>query len=116
MTILLRMVGVLVLGFAAMGVIAWGWGFWLAWAMYIGEEHGPTWRWTTIGVMGILNLAAGVLLFRLHDRLTRTLDFRLGGRAPKDRVFCRRCSTPAPPDQVLCAVCGSTQFTMSRRN
>jgi hypothetical protein len=113
MTILLRMVGVLVLGFFAMGLIAWGWGFWLAWAMYIGEEHGPTWRWVAVVAMATVNVAAAVLLYRLHDRLARNLDFRLGRRAPRDRLFCRRCGTPAPADQVLCAVCGGTQFGLS---
>jgi hypothetical protein len=44
MAVLLRMVGVLLIGFAAMGVLAWGWGWWLAWAMNVGSEYGPTWR------------------------------------------------------------------------
>ena len=114
MTMLLRMMGVLLLGFAAMALIAWGWTWWLAWAMEIGEEHGPSWRWAAVTAMATINLAAAVLLYRLHDRITSRLDYRLGRRAPRDRLFCRRCGAPAPADQVLCAICGGTQFGLSR--
>ena len=114
MTILLRMVGVLVLGFAAMGLVAWGWSIWLAWAMYVGEVHGSTWQWIAVGTMGAVNVAIAAVIYRLHDRLTSRLDYRLGRRAPRDRLFCRRCGSPAPADQVLCAICGGTQFGLSR--
>ena len=114
MTILLRMLGVLLLGFTAMGIVGWGWTWWLAWAMYVGEVHGSVWRGVAIAAMASLNLAAAVLIYRLHDRLTRNLDYRLGGRAPQDRLFCCRCGAPAPADQNLCAICGGTQFGLSR--
>ena len=114
MILLLRMMGVLLLGFSAMALIAWGWIGWLAWAMEIGEQHGPSWRWAAVVVMATLNLAAAVLLYRLHDHFTSRLDYRLGRRAPRDRLFCRRCGTPAPADQVLCAICGGTQFALTR--
>ena len=114
MIMLLRMVGVLVLGFGAMGLIAWGWVGWLGWAMLIGEEHGPTWRWVAVSVMAAINLWAAILLYRLHDRITSRLDYRLGRNVPRDRLFCRRCGAPAPADQVLCAICGGTQFGLAR--
>lgn len=114
MSILLRMVGLLLLGFLAMGSIAWGWGWWLAWAMNVGEEHGPTWRAVAIAGMALLNLVAAIGLYRLHDRLASRMDYRVGGRAPRDRLFCQRCGSPAPADQVVCAVCGGTRFGLAR--
>ena len=114
MTILLRMVGVLLLGFIAMGLVAWGWTAWLGWAMYVGEEHGPTWRGVAMAACAASTVIGAVLVYRLHDRLARRLDYRLGTRAPRDRLFCRRCGTPAPADQVLCSVCGGTQFGLAR--
>ena len=114
MTILLRMAGLLLLGFLALGSIAWGWGWWLAWAMNVGEEHGPTWRGVAIGAMAILNVAAAFGLYKLQDRISSRMDYRLGRRAPPDRLFCQRCGAPSPPDQVACIICGGTRFGITK--
>lgn len=114
MVVLLRMVGVLLLGCAAMGALAWGWGWWLGWAINVGEEHGPTWQWVVVGTTAVFNVLVAAWLFRLQDRLARQMDYRMGRSAPRDRLFCQRYDTPASADQVLCAVCRGTRFVFSR--
>jgi hypothetical protein len=110
MFMLLRMVGVMLIGFAAMAIVAWGWGWWLAWAMYVGEEYGPNWRIVALVSMAALNVAAGWGLFRLQDRLARKMDFRMGPRAPRDRLFCQRCGAAAEASAAACSVCGAARF------
>jgi len=114
MLLLLRVVGIMLVGFAAMAIVAWGWGWWLAWAMNVGEEHGPVWRGVAIVAMALLNVGLAVLLFRWQARMSRWMDFGTGRRAPADRLYCQRCGESQPLSAMVCAVCGGTRLGVSR--
>jgi len=114
MIVLLRMIAVLLIGFTAMAVLAWGWVWWLPYAMQVGDQHGPIWRSVAFAGMGAVSIAIAWALYGANDRLTRLLDFRIHGRGVRDRLFCQRCGTPAPAGHVLCAVCGGTRFGLTR--
>ena len=109
----LRNLGLGFIGLMAMVVIYWGWGWWLAWAMNVGEEHGPEWRWVALAGGLVATVAAGWALFRLQDRASQPFDYRMGRRAPEDRLYCQRCGAEVPRSAPVCGTCGGTRFALN---
>ncbi|HET7767912.1 MAG TPA: hypothetical protein VFN74_03990 [Chloroflexota bacterium] len=104
----LRIVGVGLIGLLAMVVLYWGWAWWLAWAMQAGEEYGPEWRGVAMGAGLVVTIAAGWAIYRLQDRVARRFDYRMGGRAPEDRIYCQRCGAEVARSAPVCGACGGT--------
>ena len=111
----LRTLGLGFIGLMAMVIIYWGWGWWLAWAVNVGEEHGTEWRWVALGGGLVVTIVAGWALLRLQDRATQSFDYRTGPKAPEDRLYCQRCGAGVPRAAVVCEQCGGTRFGLQRR-
>lgn len=114
MIALLRNLGLGLIGLLAMVVIHWGWVWWLAWAMNVGEEHGPEWRGVAMAGGLAATIAVGWALFRLQDRMSRPFDYRMVQRAPEDRLYCQRCGAELARAAVVCGECGGTRIGLRR--
>ena len=102
--------GVFLIGFTGLSVLAWGWIAWLPAAMQVGEDFGPGWRWVAFAAGGAATLAVASGFWRVQDTLSRRLD---PNRAPGDSVaadlFCRTCGLfkPARLSADRCPSCGT---------
>ncbi|MGH2355820.1 MAG: hypothetical protein ACRDJN_29780 [Chloroflexota bacterium] len=109
---LLKVVGTLLIGFAGVAILAWGWVIWLPAALAIGEEYGLLWRGVALAVLGLLSVAIAWGLWKLQDWLARGLDHR--DPSLRDQFYCQRCGRAAASTAVACADCGGTRFGLTR--
>ena len=91
---MLKVLGTFLLGFAALAVLGWGWIVWLPLAVRLGTGRDPLWQLGAFVGLLAVEVAVAAGLWRLHDALTRRLDFR--GPALPDRRYCQRCGAPQP--------------------
>ena len=101
--------GMFLIGFTGLAVLAWGWIFWLPIVGAVTQDHGPAWGAMTFG--GLLLISVGVAwgLFKLQDRLSAKLD--PSRAAGPQKVYCLRCGIAYARDPVVCRECGSTRFS-----
>jgi hypothetical protein len=105
---LLRVLGTFLIGFAALAVLAWGWIVWLPLAARLGAGRDPRWQLGAFAVLLAADVAVAAGLWRVHDVLTRRLDYR--GPALAERRYCQRCGAALPATEPACRACGSTRL------
>ncbi len=109
---LLPVVSSVLLGLAALALIAWGWFLWLPLVGRIREDYGAGWAYAAFGGLTVLCVGVAWGLFQLQTRITAAADPR--GRARPDVLFCQRCGRPAASGEYACQACGGTRFGMDR--
>ena len=102
----------LLMGFAGLAVVGWGWFFWLPYLAQIGEDYGRIWEAAAFVAFTAVSLAVAWGLFRLQGRISRAADPR--GRALPDVMYCQRCGSPVRPDAYACPSCGGTRIGSRR--
>ncbi|HEV2125452.1 MAG TPA: zinc ribbon domain-containing protein [Chloroflexota bacterium] len=107
-----RSIGLVLIGFAALALLAWGWVVWLPLVNTVSADHGPTWGYAALGaaLAGTSVVAWG--LWKLQDLLTLR-EGGGGGRTPV-QLYCQRCGHPAAQRDTFCNNCGDRRFGTRR--
>jgi ribosomal protein L37E len=78
----------------------------------VAAEHGQTWGALAFAALLLACALAALGLLTLHNRLSDA--FVMGGRAPRDVVYCHRCGHAASVDAHACGACGGTRLGIRR--
>lgn len=102
--------GVFLIGFTGLSVLAWGWIAWLPLAMQVGEDYGRSWAWAAFAAGGAGTVCLAMALWRVQDALSRRLDPNAGaGDSIAETLFCRSCGLfkPSTLRADRCPACGA---------
>ena len=102
--------GVFLIGFMGLGVLAWSWIAWLPLAMQVGEDHGQQWAWAALAVGGLCTVLVAMGFWRLQDALSSRLDPNAGtGDSIAESLFCKSCGLfkPGSLKADKCPACGA---------
>ncbi len=102
--------GVFLIGFMGLAVLAWSWIAWLPLAMQVGEDHGQQWAWAALAAGGLGTVLLAMGFWRLQDALARRLDPNAAvGDSIAETLFCTSCGLfkPSSLKADKCPACGA---------